>query len=259
MNYKRYDFEDLLFIMKTLRGKNGCPWDREQNHESLKKYLIEEVYEVIDTINNDDDEFCDELGDLLLQIIFHSQIAKERNAFDVEDVINKICNKLIRRHTHIFGKDVAENSNEVIKTWEEIKKKEKGIDKYTDDLKNVPKTFPNLLRSFEIQKKAAKVGFDWDEVSEAFSKIKEETKELEEVYRTNNFKATEEEIGDLLFAVVNVARFCDVQPELALNNTINKFINRFEYIEKTADSNGKNLNDMTLDEMDKLWNEAKKK
>jgi tetrapyrrole methylase family protein/MazG family protein len=259
MEYKKYTIDDLTFIMKLLRGKNGCPWDKEQTHETLKKYLVEEVYEVLDTLGKDDEKFCDELGDLLLQVVFHAQLAKERNAFDMEDIINGICDKMIRRHTHIFGKDDLKNSNEVLTNWNSIKMKEKNLKSYTEILKNVPISFPGLLRSFEIQKKAAKVGFDWDKKSEAFEKIKEESLELEEIYETDNKKDIEEEIGDLLFAVVNVARFCDIQPEIAINNTAEKFIKRFEYIEKKAVSMGKDMKKMSLNEMDKIWEEAKRK
>lgn len=252
------DFNDLLDIMEKLRSDEGCPWDREQTHESLKRYLIEEAYEVVDAIDKDDmDELCEELGDVLLQIVFHSQIAREFGEFNIYDVINGICDKMIKRHPHVFGNIEVDSVKEVLDNWQEIKKKEKRIESYFEEMQRIPKSMPSLLRSYKIQEKAKEVGFDWDNVSEAIKKIEEEYKEVLEAVNIGDNNLIEEEIGDLMFAVVNVARFCNINPEMALTKTIEKFIKRFEYIEKTAVSLGKNLKDMSLSEMDELWNQSK--
>jgi len=258
MTNKEYTFQDLLDIMQRLRSENGCPWDREQTHESLKKYLIEETYEVLEALDSGDKrKFADELGDLLLQIVFHAQIGKEEGTFDINDVIYMICHKMISRHTHVFGGSKADTADEVLVNWEGIKKKEKGLESHTQVLRDVSSYLPALMRSYKVQEKAAKVGFDWDKVEGAINKVHEEIKELENVYKTGNMGKIEEEIGDLLFAVVNVARFFKVQPELALTQTIEKFINRFEYIEQNSKRFNKKMEEMTIDEMDVLWNEAK--
>lgn len=258
MTEKRYTFEDLLQIMETLRSEQGCPWDREQTHESIKKYMIEETYETLEALDSGDRrKFADELGDLLLQIVFHAQIAKEQGTFDIEDVISLICQKMVDRHTHVFGEMKADTADEVLDNWEQIKKKEKGLKSQTQVLKDVSTYLPALMRSYKIQDKASKVGFDWDNVKDAMEKVKEEINELEEVYNSENMEKIEEEVGDLLFAVVNVARFFKIQPELALTKTIEKFIRRFEYIERNSKKYNKKLEEMTLEEMDMLWNEAK--
>lgn len=255
---EKYEFSDLVEIMKILRSENGCPWDREQTHESLKKYLIEETYEVLEAIDlKDKDRFCEELGDLLLQIIFHAQIAAENRNFDINDVITGICRKMIQRHTHVFGDAKAENAEEVLTNWEAIKKKEKGQKSQTEVLKSVPANLPALMRSYKVQQKAAQVGFDWDNIDDVFAKVHEEIKELEDVYKSKNVERIVDETGDVFFALVNLARFLNVHPELALTRTINKFINRFEYIEQESKKMGKRLEDMKLSEMDELWNKAK--
>ncbi|NLU52549.1 MAG: nucleoside triphosphate pyrophosphohydrolase [Clostridiaceae bacterium] len=258
MEDKRYSFKDLLDIMTRLRAPDGCPWDREQDHKSLKRYLIEESYEVLEAIDEENpDKLKDELGDLLLQVVFHAQIAKEAGTFDMDDVIDGVCKKMVSRHRHVFGDEEAQNSDDVMKIWEEVKKSEKGHKTQTQVLKDVPSNLPALMRSFKVQQKAAQVGFDWDNTEDAFKKILEETNELSQAYKQGDPAYIEEEIGDLLFAVVNVARFLKVQPELALTATVNKFIRRFEYVETKAREQGKNLNEMTLNEMDALWDEAK--
>lgn len=255
---ERYEFNDLVEIMKLLRSENGCPWDREQTHESLKKYLIEETYEVLEVIDlNDKKRLCEELGDVLLQVVFHAQIAQEDGTFDINDVITGICRKMVLRHTHVFGDAKADTADQVLENWEAIKKKEKGIENQTAVLKDVPSNLPALMRSYKVQQKAAQVGFDWDNVEDVFKKVEEEINELKEVFRSDNMERITEETGDALFALVNLARFLKVQPELALTGTINKFINRFEYIEKNSAKSGRKLEDMTLEEMDELWNEAK--
>ena len=255
----KYSFEDLLEIMAHLRGENGCPWDREQTHESLKEYLIEETYEVLDVMDaKDKTRFAEELGDLLLQIIFHSQIGKENGEFDISDVVSGICRKLVTRHTHVFGDVKADTSNEVLVNWELIKKKEKGLKSHTGVLKDVPSNFPALIRSYKVQEKAAKVGFDWDNTEDVIAKVDEEIQELKDAYKSGDIEKITDEMGDAFFALVNLARFLKVQPELALTGTTNKFINRFEYIEKESANEGKKLEDMSLQEMDVFWNKAKK-
>lgn len=260
MQNNQYAYEDLLEIMKTLRSPGGCPWDREQNHESLKKYLIEETYEVLEAIDlKSPDKLCEELGDLLLQIVFHARIAEENGQFKMEDVIQGISRKMIHRHQHVFGEKHAETADDVLDIWEDIKKEEKGIKTQTSVLKDVPSILPSLMRSYKVQEKAAKVGFDWDYVEDAWKKVEEETKEFQEAYKSSNMEKAEEELGDLLFAIVNVARFLKIQPELALTGTIEKFIKRFEYIETKSSEAGKKLTEMTLEDMDLLWEEAKTK
>lgn len=254
----RYNMDDLLGVMERLRAEDGCPWDREQTHESLKKYLVEESYEVIDAIDkNDIDALCEELGDVLLQVVFHSQIAREFGEFDIRDVINAVTSKMISRHSHVFGDDKCSTAAEVLVNWEEKKKAEKNMESYTETLKAVPKGLPALMRSYKVQKRAAKAGFDWEDIEGPMEKINEELNEFIEVYKTQKYGRITEEIGDLLFSVVNACRFLDIDPEFALTGTIEKFISRFEYIEESGKKTGKNLKDMTLTEMDELWNNAK--
>ena len=252
------DFQDLLDIIETLRNPGGCPWDREQTHESLKSALLEECYEVIDAIENEDeDALIEELGDVLLQVVFHASIGKEDGYFDIMDVIGGISNKMINRHPHVFGSEEANTSEQVLVNWDEIKKEEKGIKTLTEEMQNIAKSLPATTRAYKVQKKAKKVGFDWDDVNCAMDKVKEELNEIKEVYNCEDKSIIEGEVGDLLFACINVARFLEVDGELALDKTIKKFINRFSYIENEAIKNNKNLKDMTLEEMDKLWEEAK--
>lgn len=252
------DFQDLLDIIETLRNPGGCPWDREQTHESLKSAFLEECYEVIDAIENEDeDALIEELGDVLLQIVFHASIGKEDGYFDIMDVIGAISNKMINRHPHVFRDGEAESSEQVITNWDEIKKEEKGIDTLTEEMKNIAKALPATTRAYKVQKKAKKVGFDWDDINCAMDKVKEELNEIKDVYNCEDKSIIEGEVGDLLFACINVARFLEVDGELALDKTIKKFISRFSYIEDVAIKNNKSLNVMTLEEMDKLWEEAK--
>ena len=252
------DFQDLLDIIETLRNPGGCPWDREQTHESLKSALLEECYEVIDAIENEDeDALIEELGDVLLQVVFHASIGKEDGYFDIMDVIGGISNKMINRHPHVFGNEEANTSEQVLVNWDEIKKEEKGIKTLIEEMQNIAKSLPATTRAYKVQKKAKKVGFDWDDVNCAMDKVKEELNEIKEVYNCEDKSIIEGEVGDLLFACINVARFLEVDGELALDKTIKKFIKRFSYIENEAIKNNKNLKDMTLEEMDKLWEEAK--
>lgn len=255
---EKYEFSDLLEIMRVLRSENGCPWDREQTHQSLKKYLIEETYEVLEAIDlNDREKIAEELGDVLLQVVFHAQVGEEEKTFDINDVINSICKKMVLRHTHVFGEDKAETAEDVLQNWEAIKKKEKGVQSQTQVLKDVPANLPALMRSYKVQQKAAQVGFDWDNIEDVFKKVDEEINELRDVYTSKNMERISDEMGDTFFALVNLARFLKVQPELALTGTINKFIQRFDFIEKEGAKAGKKLEDMSLIEMDELWNKAK--
>jgi len=253
------DFNDLLEIIEILRSEDGCPWDREQTHKSLEKALIEESYEVIDAIDQDDDNsLIEELGDVLLQVVFHASIGKEDGYFDIGDIIQEICNKMISRHPHVF-KDCSKSnsSEEVLVKWDELKKKEKGYGSLTEEMKGITRGLPALLRAHKVQEKAKKVGFDFDDVSFAINKVKEELKEVIDVYNTENMEKIKEEIGDLLFSCVNVARFLKVDEEIALNWTIDKFIKRFDYIERVAKEKGIELTDMNIEEMDRLWENSK--
>ena len=254
------DFNDLLEVIEILRSEDGCPWDREQTHKSLEKALIEESYEVIDAIDQEDDNsLIEELGDVLLQVVFHASIGKEDGYFDISDVIEGICNKMISRHPHVF-KDSSElnSSEEVLVKWDELKKKEKGYSSLTEEMRGITKGLPALLRAHKVQEKAKKVGFDFDDVSFAINKVKEELKEVIDVYNIENMEKIKEEIGDLLFSCVNVARFLKVDEEIALNYTIDKFIKRFEYIERVAKEEEIQLTNMNIDEMNKFWEISKK-
>lgn len=254
------DFNDLLSIIETLRGEDGCPWDREQTHKSLKKALIEESYEVIDAIDQeDDDSLIEELGDVLLQVVFHASIGKEEGYFDISDIIEGICNKMISRHPHVFkNANELNSSEEVLVKWDELKKKEKGYNSITEEMKGITKGLPALLRAHKVQEKAKKVGFDFDDVNFAIDKVKEELNEVIDVYKTENMEKMKEELGDLFFSCVNVARFLKVDEEIALNYTIDKFIKRFAYVEKSAKEKNIELMDMNMEEMDKLWEISKK-
>lgn len=255
---KRF-FEDLVGIMEILRSPDGCPWDREQTHESLKPYLIEEAYEVLDAIDRQDlYELEDELGDLLLQVVFHAAIAEENGYFNIHDVTTAISNKLIRRHPHVFSDVRVDGSDEVLTNWEAIKKEEKNEDMHVESMERIPNGLPALMRAYKIQKKAASVGFDWDDIKDAIAKIHEELDEFLEIYQSEDEDKITDELGDLLFAVVNVCRFLKVRPEVALSHTNEKFLRRFRFIEEKSMEKGKKLNNMTLIEMDNLWNSAKK-
>ena len=250
--------ERLNRIIELLRGDKGCPWDREQTHESLKVCLVDETYEVIEAIDkNDWDNLEEELGDLLLQVVFHGQIGQETKNFDLKSIANRECDKMISRHPHVFLRNSIETIDTVLEKWENMKRKEKRLT-WTEAMEEIPKSLPALRRSYKLQAKAAEVGFDWDRVAEAMDKITEETQELFESYKDGNQAQIREELGDLLFAVVNTARFLGMDPEDALNFTSQKFIRRFGFIEETAGNRGKRLEDMTLAEMDKLWEEAKR-
>lgn len=251
---KHSEFEELVSIMRRLRSENGCPWDRAQSHQTLRQYLLEETYEVLEALDDQDqEELKIELGDLLLQIVFHAQIADENDEFDIWDVVQGINEKLIRRHPHVFGEMKLATPEAVRENWEKIKMKE-GKKSVID---GVPRELSGLLRAFRLQKKAAQVGFDWDDVSQVWQKLNEEEEELKEAIETRNPARIEEEFGDLLFSLVNLSRFIKVNPEDALRQTINKFIRRFKLIEAKLNEIGKTPEDCTLAEMDRIWDKVK--
>ncbi|HML66955.1 MAG TPA: nucleoside triphosphate pyrophosphohydrolase [Clostridia bacterium] len=253
----QHGFDDVMRIVRRLRAPNGCPWDREQTHESLKNALLEESYELIDAIDEDDDaHICEEMGDVLLQFALHAAIAEEQSAFTARDACTELVEKLIYRHPHVFGDIRVSGSDEVLKNWDALKMSQRKQTTQTEVLKSVPKSFPALLRSRKVQKKAADVGFDWESAQQAFFKIAEETEELREAMEQGSH--IEEEMGDLLFAVVNVARLLKLEPEFLLMQATDKFINRFETMESLAKSRGNELKDLTFSEQDQLWDEAKK-
>lgn len=245
--------------MNKLRDKDGCPWDLEQTWESIRPYLIEETYELLEAVDErNPDKIKEELGDLLFQIIFYAKIAEEKNEFDIFDVCKLTKEKMVRRHPHVFGNMEINSSAEVLKHWEDIKSKEpKNIDRKSA-LDGVPKELPSLLRAYRLQQKAARVGFDWEKCEQVIEKVDEELAEFKKAFFKKNKTEMEHELGDVLFALVNVGRFIKANPEDALRNTISKFINRFKFIEKEAALRGKILQDISLEEMDKYWNKAKK-
>lgn len=252
------DFLEFLKIMERLRGKGGCPWDKEQTRESLKPFILEEAYELIEAIDGGDPEkIKEELGDLLFQVVFQCQIAKEKGEFEISEVIEKIGKKLISRHPHVFGDAECRTSDEVAVQWEEQKKREGKL--RASILEGVPKALPALLRAHRLQDRAARVGFDWEKVEDVLKKLDEELKEFNKALETKKQDEIKHEFGDILFMLVNVSRFIGVNPEDALRKTIAKFISRFHYIERNAADQGRKLSEMTLEEMDKLWDEAKDK
>ena len=248
-------FGRLLDVLDTLREK--CPWDRKQTNESLRTNTIEEVYELCDALMKDQpQEICKELGDVIMHVVFYSRIAQEKELFDIADVLNKQCDKLIFRHPHVYGDAVAESAGDVLKSWEQIKLKEKDGNKSV--LSGVPSALPSLIKSYRVQEKAANVGFDWDKKEDVWKKVKEEIAEFEaEVGNMDKEKATSE-FGDVIFSLVNAARLYHINPDNALERTNQKFIRRFNYVEEHSIKAGKNLNEMSLEEMDLLWEEAKK-
>ncbi len=258
-------FDELIQVMARLRAPGGCPWDREQTYESLAPYLLEEAFESFDAIQDaaagEPANLREELGDLLLQIIFHSQIAEELGDFTIEDVCATISEKMILRHPHVFGDVKFDTANEVLQNWDELKKAERAITKKDEKTKNsildeVPLVFPALIEANKLTKKAAKVGFDWENIEQIFDKLNEETAELKEAISED--KNIEEELGDLLFVVVNLARKLEIEPETALKKTNRKFRRRFGFIETKLKNRGKIPEESNLEEMDALWNEAKK-
>lgn len=251
-------FEELVDIMTRLRSPEGCPWDREQTHESIKENLIEETYEAVDAIDSGDmDELRGELGDVLMQVVFHSEMAKEKGTFNIDDVIDGITSKLIRRHPHVFGDTEVSCADEVLTRWEEIKRGEKGYESRTSVLDGVPNTLPALSRAMEISKRAAKTGFEWPNLEAVVDKLDEEVHELKAELKSGDTTRISEEIGDLLFTVVNVARWTKVDPEDALRTMTKRFASRFKQIEEAARESGKPIEEMSIEEMDAVWERAK--
>ncbi len=251
----RHHFGRLYNIMRELRRQ--CPWDREQTHETLRQYLLEETYEVLESLDERRyDELCKEMGDLMLQVLFHSRIASENRRFDLVDVLQLINDKLIRRHPHVFGTVEANNAEQVLRNWEQIKLQEADR---TSVLDGVPKALPALVRAYRVQEKASRVSFDWNDVRDVWPKVHEEIREVQEAATGKDAKRIEDEMGDLLFTVVNVCRFLAVNPEDALRGTIEKFIRRFRYVENKYAEMNRNMKDSTLEELDRYWDEAKKK
>ena len=252
-------FRRLVAIMARLRGPGGCPWDREQTHESLKQYLLEESHEVFKAIDErDDEELRLELGDVALQVVFHAEIAREEGRFDIDDVLNGICDKLIHRHPHVFSDTKADTAEEVLNNWEKIKKKEKANEQNEPSaLDGVPKTLPALHRTQRIQSRAAHVGFDWDSPDGAFEKIQEEIGELKAAIESGNKKDQAAELGDLLFSIVNFARLSNFRAEEILIQGVEKFECRFRAMEKAISEKGKEMTEMSLEELDAVWDEMK--
>jgi len=254
LSKERYDFEDLRNVMRVLRAPGGCPWDMEQDHKSIRENFIEETYEVVEAIDTDNKALMrEELGDVLMQVVFHAQMEEEVNGFTMEDVTTEVCKKLIYRHPHVFSDTVADTSSEVLVNWEKLKNTEKQRNTVTDTLRSVPKQYPALLRAQKVGKKAAKVGFDFASAKDAAKKITEETKELLEAPEELRM----EELGDLLFAVVNTARQYGISAEEALAKATDKFIARFEKVENGVIADGKNMQELSLEELDCYWDKVK--
>lgn len=257
---KRYTFDDLVKVIATLRKPGGCSWDRKQNHKSLTPYLLEETYEVLDAIGRrNTQDLQRELGDLLLQIMLHAQIASERKRFSISDVIDGICTKIVGRHPHVFQKRQRLSARRVLDNWERIKINEKERRKKQSVLEGIPRTLPALLKAYRLQEKTARFGFDWENPAPVLDKIVEETNELRRSLKKGRKAEMEHELGDLFFALVNLARHLKIDPERALEGTNRKFTRRFKYIEKELPKHGKTLSDATLTDMDPLWDEAKAK
>jgi tetrapyrrole methylase family protein / MazG family protein len=265
MNTMHADIEKLANLVARLRSENGCPWDKEQTRETLKPMLIEEAFEVLDALDAEDpNELKDELGDLLFQVVFHAQIAKERGEFDLADVIDRSHEKMMRRHPHIFGDADLKTSDDVLKNWEDIKSAEKGVPSSSHPeserslLDGIPSKLPAMHRAYQMTAKASRVGFDWSRLDDILLKMHEEAAELVDAQSRHDPRKVADEVGDLLFVAVNVARFLGVDPETALERSNRKFNRRFRYVESTVKRQGRELKNATLAEMDALWEEAKK-
>lgn len=254
-----YDVNDLFDIMRMLRAPGGCSWDSAQTHTSIKKNLIEETYEVIEAINKDDKELmCEELGDLMMQVVFHTLMEEEQGNFDFNKVCDGICKKLIERHPHIFGTVKADTVDEVLTNWDAIKMKTKGHNKTSDSMLSVPRELPALMRAAKLQKKAADAGFDWDDASGAIDKLYEEIGELKSAIDNNDAENISEELGDVLFSAVNVSRFVKVDAEEALTASNDKFLSRYLDVERLAEEKGIDMKACSIEVLDSLWDEAKK-
>lgn len=255
---QNYTFDDLVAIMKLLRAPGGCPWDREQTHQSIRQNFIEETYEAIEAIDTDDTELLkEELGDVLLQVVFHAEMENEKGTFDIDGVADGICKKLIVRHPHIFSDTQADTTEKVLKNWDAIKMKTKSQSTQAEVMQGISKALPALMRSTKIQQKAAKAGFDWENADGAFEKVEEELSELRQAFAQQDSAACEEELGDLLFSVVNVSRFVGTDAEKALYKACDKFTGRFAAVERLALQRGIDMNSATLTQLDSLWDEVK--
>lgn len=254
-----YNIDDLVAIIKVLRAPGGCPWDREQTHESIKKNFIEETYEVVEAINKQSpDMLREELGDVLLQIVLHTEMESEKGNFTFDDVANDIVQKLVVRHPHVFGEVVANNTAEALNSWDAVKLKTKGQKSQTESMLSVPRELPALMRAQKIQHKAAKIGFDWDDVGGAVDKLYEEINELKTAMEQGKRLYIEDEFGDVLFSCVNIARFIDVDSEEALTAASDKFMSRFSLVEQMASEQGIDMKSSSIEELDRLWDKAKK-
>lgn len=256
---EKYGVDDLRLIMKELRSEHGCPWDREQDHKSIRMDVLEEAYEVMEAIDSDNSDLLkEELGDLMLQVIFHSEIESEKGVFDLDDVADGICKKLIYRHPHVFGDVQVNNSADVLKNWDALKSKSKNEEKASDRLRSVPKLLPALMRGEKVGKRAANVGFDFTDVSEVIDRLKSEITELEEAINSYSDIKIEEELGDILFSCTNLSRFLKKDSEKALTFAINKFIIRFSSVEALIEEDGKTFSELSQEQLNEYWEKAKK-
>lgn len=256
---QRYNIDDLVAIIKVLRAPGGCPWDREQTHESIKKNFIEETYEVVEAINkNSSDMLREELGDVLLQIVLHTQMEEEKGSFTFDDVANDIVQKLVIRHPHVFGDVVADNTAEALNSWDAAKLKSKGQKTQTESMLSVPRELPALMRAQKIQHKAAKIGFDWDNADGAFEKLYEEINELKTAMEHGSRAEIDDELGDVLFSCVNISRFVGADSEEALTASTDKFLSRFALVEQMAKEQGIDMKSSSIEQLDELWDKAKK-
>lgn len=256
---EKYNVYDLVDIIRILRGEGGCPWDMVQTHETIRKDFIEETYEVIEAINKKNPVMLrEELGDVLMQVVFHAQIEAEKGVFDIDDVADEICKKMIVRHPHVFGDVSAESVDDVLTNWDAIKRSTKGQKTTSEAIDSIPRELPALMRAAKVQHKAAKAGFDWTEIDGALDRLSEEIDELRAAIANGVQEEISDELGDVLFSAVNVSRFADVEAEEALTQSTDKFIGRFKKVEKMADERGINMKESDLSVLDALWDEAKK-
>lgn len=256
---EQYNIDDLREIMVILRGENGCPWDREQDHHTIRKNFLEETYEVLEAIDQEDPKLlCEELGDVLLQVVFHTRMEEEQNQFTFDDVVTGICRKLIHRHPHIFAEVQADTAEQVLKNWDAIKKEEKQQASYTETLENVPKVLPALMRSEKVQHRAKRAGLDYPDANGAMADLQSEIEELKDAISRNDLCNIDEELGDVLFSCVNISRFYQIDSEKSLTNAVEKFINRFREVERLSTEGHLNLQSADLDTLNMLWGCAKK-
>ena len=255
---EKYNIDDLRLIMKELRSEHGCPWDREQDHKSIRKDILEEAYEVMEAIDSENPDLLkEELGDLMLQVVFHSEIESEKGVFNLDDVADGICKKLIYRHPHVFGEVKVADSDEVLRNWDALKSKSKNEEKASDRLRSVPKLLPALMRGEKVGKRAANVGFDFSDVNEVIERLKSEISELEDAIKLNSDIKIEEELGDILFSCTNLSRFLKKDSEKALTFAINKFIIRFSSVEALVEADGKDFSELSQEELNEYWEKAK--